>query len=121
MARAAPCHSLPFPHSIERYQDAETAALPPTRPRRAETRLFPRGVLASFRPSTYRSKPTGGNVPIRSHLIEASGSSEAWYVPPRALTRCGLVRARRVLARQGWAGEKVTFLSILGGLGNKSI
>jgi len=23
-------------------------------------------------------------------LIEASGSSKAWYVPPRLFTRCGL-------------------------------
>ncbi len=26
-----------------------------------------------------------GKVLIRSHVIEASGSSEAWYVPPRPL------------------------------------
>jgi hypothetical protein len=35
-------------------------------------------------------KSTGGKVPIRSHVIEASGSSEAWYVPPPVFTRCGL-------------------------------
>src|SRR5437879_399568 len=46
-------------------------------------------VLASLRDSTYQSKPTGGKVTIRSHVIEASGSSEAWYVPPRLLARCG--------------------------------
>ena len=28
---------------------------------------------------------------IRSHLIEASGSSEARYVPPHLFTCCGLV------------------------------
>ena len=33
---------------------------------------------------------TEGKVPIRSHVIEASGSSEAWYVPPRPFARCGL-------------------------------
>ncbi len=33
---------------------------------------------------------TEGKVPIRSHVIEASGSSEAWYVPPRPVARCGL-------------------------------
>ena len=31
-----------------------------------------------------------GKVLIRSHVIEASGSSEAWYVPPRTFARCGL-------------------------------
>ena len=31
-----------------------------------------------------------GKALIRSHVIEASGSSEAWYVPPRLLIRCGL-------------------------------
>ena len=31
-----------------------------------------------------------GKVPIRSHVFEASGSSEAWYVLPRHSTRCGL-------------------------------
>jgi hypothetical protein len=36
-------------------------------------------------------RSTGGKVPIRSHVIEASGSSEAWYVPLRAFTRCGLI------------------------------
>ena len=33
-----------------------------------------------------------GKVLIRSHVIEASGSSEAWYVPLRLFARCGLVR-----------------------------
>jgi hypothetical protein len=46
------------------------------------------GVLASLRGSTYES--SGGKEPIRSHVIEASGSSEAWYVPPRLFARCGL-------------------------------
>jgi len=31
-----------------------------------------------------------GKIPIRSHVIEASGSSEAWCVPPRPFPRCGL-------------------------------
>src|SRR5436189_196505 len=31
----------------------------------------------SSNPSTYRTKPTGGKVTLRSHLIEASGSSES--------------------------------------------
>jgi hypothetical protein len=39
-------------------------------------------VLGSSNPSTY-ARPTGGKILIRSHVIEASGSSEAWYVPPR--------------------------------------
>jgi len=30
-----------------------------------------------------------GKVLIRSHVIEASGSSEAWYVPPWPFARCG--------------------------------
>jgi uncharacterized membrane protein len=40
-------------------------------------------VLASLGTSTYGLRLTGGKVTIRSHVIEASGSSEAWYVPPR--------------------------------------
>jgi hypothetical protein len=34
--------------------------------------------------------PNEGKELIRSHLIEASGSSEAWYVPSRLFARCGL-------------------------------
>ncbi len=46
------------------------------------------GVLASLRGSPYgRAR---GKVPLRSHMIEASGSSEAWYVPIRLFARCGL-------------------------------
>jgi hypothetical protein len=98
-------------------------------------------VLALLKTSTYRTKLTGGKVTLRSHLIEASGSSEAWYeeskppggkgtirahliegrgsseawyVPPRAFARCGLATGKaRVLARAGWAGEKKAFLNIL--------
>ena len=44
--------------------------------------------------------------PIRSHVIEASWSSEAWYVPPRLLARCGLARGTGRLGAPGWAGEK---------------
>jgi hypothetical protein len=47
--------------------------------------------LASFRPSSYRSKSTGGKVTLRSHVIEVNGSSEAWYIPPRSFTCYGLV------------------------------
>jgi hypothetical protein len=50
-------------------------------------------------------KSTGGKVPIRSHVIEASGSSEAWYVPPGPSLAAALPAERRVLARRGWAGE----------------
>jgi len=34
-------------------------------------------------------------------LIDASGSREAWYVPPRFLARFGLHGQRRVSARRG--------------------
>jgi hypothetical protein len=61
------------------------------------------GVLASLRDSTYGI--SGGKEPIRSHVIEASGSSEAWYVPPRLFTRCGLARGTGRLGAPGWAGE----------------
>ena len=40
-------------------------------------------------------KPTGGNVIIRSHLIEVSGSSEAWYVLS-ARHRFDTARAQRL-------------------------
>ena len=51
------------------------------------------GVLASLRGSTYRS------VRLASSLAAA------------------LIGTRRVLARQGWEGEKVAFLSVLRLLG----
>jgi hypothetical protein len=44
----------------------------------------PNFVLGRPSSSTYRSEPTEGKVTIRSHMIEASGSSEAWYVPPQS-------------------------------------
>jgi hypothetical protein len=70
-------------------------------------------VLASLKTSTYQIKPAGGKVTIRSHVIEASGSSKAWYVPPRhSLLRPPTGKAR-VSARAGWAGEKAAFLTIL--------
>src|SRR5688572_6390350 len=40
------------------------------------------------------SKPPGGKGTIRAHLIEGRGSSEAWYVPPRAFARCGLATGK---------------------------
>jgi len=46
-------------------------------------------------------------------MIEASGSSEAWYVPPRPFARAAATGKARVLARAGWAGEKKSFLTIL--------
>ena len=53
-------------------------------------------------------------MPIRSHVIEASGSSEAWYVPPRGPSllwpRMG---AWRVSARHGLGGVTVVCLSIM--------
>ena len=41
-------------------------------------------VLGRPSPCDVPTKPTGGKVTIRSHVIEASGSSEAWYVPPQS-------------------------------------
>lgn len=46
-----------------------------------------------------------GEVPIRSHLIEASGSSEAWYVPPRLCVCCGRMRGTARLGVLGLAGR----------------
>ncbi len=54
----------------------------PAQPWCAKTHPSPSSVLGSFKPFTHRSKPTGGKVAIRSHVIEESGSSEAWCVPP---------------------------------------
>src|SRR6059036_1088021 len=84
----------------------------PAQPWRAKTSLFPGGVLASRRGSTYRVEPLG----YRNHW---------WGFPVRqdpftrrtAHTKCGLYllasslaaalpAERRVLARRGWAGEK---------------
>ncbi len=45
-----------------------------------------------------------GKVLIRSHVIEASGSSEAWYVPPRRIARCGLARGEARLGAPGLGG-----------------
>ena len=44
------------------------------------------------------------NVLIPSHAIEASGSSEAWYVPPRLFTRCGLACGEARLGATGSGG-----------------
>jgi hypothetical protein len=41
---------------------------------------------------------------IRSHVIEASGSSEAWYVPPRPFTHCGLAWGKARLGAPGLGG-----------------
>ncbi len=45
-----------------------------------------------------------GKVPIRSRLIEASGSSEAWYVPPQPFARCGLACGTARLGALGLGG-----------------
>ena len=45
-----------------------------------------------------------GKVLIRSHVIEASGSSEARYVPPRLFARCGLARGNSASWRAGVGG-----------------
>jgi len=69
-----------------------------------------RFVLTSLKASTYDL--AGGKVPIRSHLIEANGSSEAWYVPPRSRSLRQTL-GRSASWRWGWAGEKDDFLNIL--------
>ena len=70
-------------------------------------------VLASLGGSTYGS--TRGNIPLRSHVIEASGSSEAWCVPPRLLRSLRSSHGNSVrLTHAGRAGEKVAFFSTLG-------
>ena len=85
-----------------------SATLPPSRPSRAETRLLPR-VLASLKHSTIKINWWQSSYPLA--LIEASGSSEAWYVPPRAFARAAFLRmgASRVndcKAIGGSVGEK---------------
>jgi hypothetical protein len=50
---------------------------------------------------------------IRSHVIEASGSSEAWYVPPRASLAAALPVERCVLAHRGGWVRIGAILSIL--------
>ena len=61
------------------------------------------GVLASLRGATRGI--CGGAEPIRSHVIEASGSSKAWYVPPRLFARCGVACGTVRLGAPGWVGE----------------
>jgi hypothetical protein len=65
----------------------------PTRSRRAETHLFPCGVFASLL-GTVKREPMIG------------------------CAAAALPAERRVLARRGWAGEKVAFLNILQGVGS---
>ena len=92
-----------FDTSISRLLRREASGVP----RLAESASRGR----SRRSETQRRK---GEVPIRSHVIEASGSSEASYVPSRLFARCGRGRwtARLELRRAqpscalGWAGEK---------------
>src|SRR5512147_1105954 len=59
--------------------------------------------LASLRGSTRGT--CGGKELIRSHVIEASGSSEVGYVPPRLFVRCGVACGTVRLGAPGWAGE----------------
>ena len=42
-------------------------------------------------------------------MLEASGSSEAWYVPLRLFVRCDLGGEQRVLARWGGWVKPVPF------------
>jgi hypothetical protein len=76
-------------------------------------------VLASFRPSTYRSEPLG----YRNHWRGFSVRQDPLQ-GRTAHTKCGLyllgpslaaalLGARRVAARKGWVGEKSGLLSIL--------
>src|SRR6267143_575799 len=62
----------------------------PAQPRRAETRLSPGDVLASFRPSTYKRRFSEVGVAVG--------------VFPFAKTYS--MGERRILVRRGWAGEK---------------
>jgi hypothetical protein len=55
---------------------------------------------------------TGGKGPIRSHLIEASGSSKLGMYLLAFSLAAAVSAERRILARRGWAGEKVDFLNI---------
>jgi hypothetical protein len=79
----------------------------PAQPRRAETRIFPCGVLASFKPSTLSRifsdvGNTGGGLPFAK--IHSRGERPSYLLgPPLA---AALLGTRRVPARQGWAGEK---------------
>ena len=86
--------------------------LSPAQPRRAGTRLSPGFVLASLKASTYELGE--GKVRIRSHMIEASGSSEAWYVPPRPLTCRGRACGKHASWRAGVGRVRLAaFLNIL--------
>jgi len=77
----------------------------PSQPCARQDAHFPkRCVLDSLRGSTCLF--TGGKVPIRSQLIEASGSSEAWYVPPRLSADCGPQGKRSVPALRVWVVKK---------------
>src|SRR5262249_14788516 len=67
----------------------------PAQPRRAETRLLPCSVLASFRLSTL-SRIFGDRKHLRGFsvrqdpLLRANGPHKVRSVPPRSFTRCGL-------------------------------
>ena len=60
--------------------------------------------------------PTGGKVPLRSHVIEASGSSEAWYVPPRFSLARPCHGNSASLGARGVGGWNRAILSILFGI-----
>lgn len=66
----------------------------PSQPWRAETRLFPCVVLASFRSLTYRLKfsevkSAGGVFPFAKIYCTGERPHEVRWVPPPVFTRCG--------------------------------
>jgi hypothetical protein len=74
------------------------------------------GVLASFRSSTYRSKPTGGKVTIRSHGSKRAVQAKLGMYLLGPSLAAALPAEPRVSARRGRAGEKSGLFEHLAGV-----
>ena len=64
-------------------------------------------VLASLRPR--RTEKTGGKVPIRSHVIEASGQAKLGMYLLGLSLAAALLAEQPVSAGWGWVGENSPF------------
>ena len=64
---------------------------PPAQPRRAETRLFPCGVLASLRGSTYRSVRLASSLAVA--LLDDLFEHPAWYTPVITVVQTSEIKA----------------------------
>src|SRR5438477_7203646 len=103
-----------YRQNMDKHRPADSRMLKkslfsPAQPRRAETRLFPCIVLASFRPATLRrsfseAASTVGAFPFAKIHSNGQRPHKVRWVPPRIFTRCGLARGTARLGAPGLGG-----------------